>query len=725
MIFSRQFICRSEVYAEYDAHVPAPLFRRKFLLPTRPQKASITICGLGFYELYLNGVRITKGRLAPYISNPDHILYYDSYSVSEYLSEGENVVAVILGNGLLNNPAGDIWDFDKAAFRSAPKLALALEADGQLLFEADERFRTADSPIRFDDYRAGEHYDARFEIADWMLLSCNDEGWEPAKKAACPKGEERLADCEPIICHAEYAPVEIRRSKRGYLYKFPYNIAGVCRLRIRGKRGQKIRLVYGEYITDGELCLKNLIFEGRTREDYMHIDEYVCKGDGEEVYVPTFTYHGFQYVSVEGITARQAKESLLTALFLYSDIKRAGDFECSDKTVNAIQDLVMRATRSNFHYFPTDCPQREKNGWTGDAMLSAAQISFNFSAERSLREWLRNLRAAQHASGALPGIAPTSGWGYEHYNGPAWDGAIVVLPYECYRFSRDKSVLAENFPAMRAYLHFISNRRDADGLIGVGLGDWCQVSRNEWEYETDLRITDTLTVTELCEKAADIAHVLGEDGTLFLSFGGELKAAFRRTFVREGKIAEEFATQTSVSMAIARGVFTPEELSGAKAQLLLLISAKGNKFDVGVLGARALFRTLAALGEADLALEMVTTPDFPSYAYPLKYGATTLWEGYHELKEDTFAFKNEARILSLNHHFWGDISAWFYEALGGISVDFITGDVTVAPVFPKKIEWVKASREYQGGKISVSWKRTNGTPQVSVSAPEGVNCIVK
>ena len=725
MIFSDKFICRTEEYTTYETHVPAPFFRRKFSLQVLPVVAIITVCGLGFYELYVNGKRITKGHLAPYISNPDQILYYDSYPVEQYLVEGENVIALLLGNGFLNDPAGHIWDFDKAGFRSSPKLALAFEADGKVLFEADERFLTAASPILFDDYRAGEHYDARREIPDWTLVSCDETAWQPAKPATSPKGVKKPAECEPVLFHEEYDPIEISPCKTGYVYKFPYNIAGVCRLKIKGMRGQKIRLTYGEYLKEGELCVDNLVFAGKTRVEYAHVDEYVCKGEGEEEYTPTFTYHGFQYVLVEGITKEQAQKDLLTALFLHSDIKKAGEFVCSNETVNAVQDMTIRATLSNFHYFPTDCPHREKNGWTGDILLSAAQMNYNFFVERSMREWLNNVRAAQLSSGLIPSIVPTAGWGYDSLNGPAWAGVIVVLPYECYRFSRDKTILQENFPAMRDYLGYVASRRDPNGLIGFGLGDWCQPSREEWLYETDLRITDTLTVMELCEKAEEIATVLGE-GETFSHLRQELKSAFRNAFVQEGKIKEEFATQTALAMAFAGKIFSSKEMTSAKAQLLELIAVKDNRFNVGVLGARALFRTLAALGEIDLALEMVTTPAFPSFAYPLKYGATTLWEGFHEFEKGKIAPKDKrgGKILSLNHHFWGDISAWFFEVLGGISIDFLSGDVIVSPAFPKEIDWVKASRSYSGGTVSVVWKKENGIPKVRVSVPEGVRARV-
>ena len=215
-MLSNLFICASYEKNEFEKHIPAPLFRRRFTL-SRRQSAEVTVCGLGFYELYINGEKITKGRLAPYISNPDDVVYYDKYDLTDYIRSGENVIGVCLGNGLLNNPGGKTWDFDKAAFRSVPKLAIHFSSD-EVRFEADEKFKVFPSPITFDDYRCGEFYDARREIDGWSLPGFNDSDWKAPLKAEAPKGIRRYCTAEPIREFDRIAPVSIEKTDEGFLH---------------------------------------------------------------------------------------------------------------------------------------------------------------------------------------------------------------------------------------------------------------------------------------------------------------------------------------------------------------------------------------------------------------------------------------------------------------------------------------------------------------------------
>lgn len=199
---------------------------------------------------------------------------------------------------------------------------------------------------------------------------------------------------------------------------------------------------------------------------------YICKGEGEETYTPSFTYHGFQYVLVTGITPEQATSDLLTYVVMNSDLKERGGFTCSDPTVNTLQELTRRSDLANFYYFPTDCPQREKNGWTADAALSSEHLLLNLSPETSYREWMRNICKAMDDRGALPGIVPTGGWGFHWGNGPAWDNVLLYLPYFVYLYRGDKTILEESAASILRYLHYLTTRVNEEGLIKIGLGDW-------------------------------------------------------------------------------------------------------------------------------------------------------------------------------------------------------------------------------------------------------------
>ncbi|MBQ8429303.1 MAG: family 78 glycoside hydrolase catalytic domain [Clostridia bacterium] len=731
MFFSKSFVQRTKSYSSLDEHVPAPYLRKKFIVNELPQTAEITICGLGFYELYVNGVHITKGYLAPYISNPDEILYYDVYRVEKYLKKGKNVVAALLGNGFLNNPGGNVWFFEQAAFRDAPKMALAMETDGELLFEADETFKTAPSPIIFDDFRAGEHYDARKEIEGWNEADFDDSDWANAIAAKTPQGVCRVPDCEPILQCGELQPTKIMSTEKGYIYCFPYNQSGLCRLNIRGEAGQEIKMTHGENILDGKLDMRTISFANRpptepvTREGYIQTDIYVCKGVGEEVYTPRFTYHGFQYVLVEGITEAQATPDLLTYLVINSSLKQTGKFSCSDEVINKLQEITCRSDISNFFYFPNDCPHREKNGWTGDAAISAEQILLNFKAGRSFKEWFVNARYSQRENGMLSGVIPTSGFGFDWGNGPAWDTFLVQIAYYVYKYEGDIEIVKENFGAIMKNLRFIMSHVNENGLLEYGLGDWCPPGRIASHYTTELQITDTLITLDTCYKAAKLASLIGEtqakeeiDGYYAL-----LRQNFRAYYVENGKIKVEHAGQAGVAMALYYKAFEPCEAESAINQLLQLIEDANGCFNVGVLGGRVLFRVLSDYGRAEEAYKLITQSKYPSYKYILDHGATSLWENIQETDGDRMEQKDGKKLDSQNHHFWGDISAWFYKYIGGIRINPGLTDenlVVIKPYYLSAISSCHVEKEYKNGKIVVDWKRTEDGISLQASAPDGV-----
>ncbi|MFA6948411.1 MAG: family 78 glycoside hydrolase catalytic domain, partial [Eubacteriales bacterium] len=419
MAFSTKFIAGTRDYTTFSHRVPAPFLRRSITLDASPEKAVLTLCGLGFYDLFVNGERITKGILAPYISNPDDVLYYDIYDIAKYLHEGENVLGFILGNGMLNCPGGEIWDFEKARYRSAPKLAMSLDIDGDII-EADESFRTAPSPIMLDDIRIGEFYDARCEIDGWAKPGFDDSNWRQALPAETPRGVCRICEADPIAPREEIKPVSVTRGAvnmdyairpnlpnvpfdgvegdtEGWLYDFGVNAAGLCRLKIKGTPGQKIVMQFGEEIgADGKLDLRGMSFLPHALN---HRDIYICRGGEEEIYLPRFTYHGFRYCLVLGMTDAQATPDALTYIVYSSALNVNAQFSCSDEVVNRLWKAGIVSDLANFFYFPTDCPHREKNGWTGDAALSAEQMLVALSPERSYHEWLFNLRRAQNDAG--------------------------------------------------------------------------------------------------------------------------------------------------------------------------------------------------------------------------------------------------------------------------------------------------------------------------------------
>ena len=716
MDFPLNFIKAGDKFTTIEEHIPAPYFRRTFTADKEAASAELIITGLGYYELFVNGKKITKGPLAPYRSNIDDYIYYDSYDIASELSVGKNVIGIMLGNGIRNAPGAYIWDFEKARFRGAPITAFSLtvkykDGSGETVV-SDTETLTAPSPVIFDDLHFGEYYDARLEIPGWNLPDFDDSGWSRAVPAEPPRGEARLCEADPITVRSVIKPVSVTEYKDGsYIYDFGVNTAGLCKLRINGTKGQKVLMRFFETFVDGEPYFRNNRFDP---DDRFQEDEYYCSGEGTEEYTPHFTYHGFRYVLVSGITAEQANSELLTYLEMSSDIKKTGDFRCSDGTVNKIQEATVRSDTSNFFYFPTDCPQREKNGWTADASLSAEQVLLNLSPEKSYKEWMRNIYKALNDRGQLPGIIPTGGWGYHWGNGPAWDNVIVYIPYYTYKYCGDRQMLEELAVPLMRYLNYLFTRLDDKGLIAIGLGDWCQVGLIEDQFKTPLVVTDTILTCDIAEKAAFIYGELGMEvqKRFALSLAERTRDAFRGNLIDKASLTVEGGTQTGQAMALFYGMFTEEEKARALDVLVKYIHEADDHFDTGVLGGKVIYRVLAENGYVDLAYKMITRPDYPSYGNWIARGATTLWEAF---------YPENGRILSLNHHFWGDVSAWFYIYLAGMKINPTCRDTTevdIKPCFAEALSEVSAYHDMPDGKISVSWNRNGGKITLAIKAAE-------
>ena len=721
MQFPANFICATKDFCDINHPVPAPYFRKTFVLEDSVLNAEVIICGIGFYKLFINGVNITKGELAPYISNPDDVLYYDRYDIAHLLTRGNNVIAVLLGNGMLNAFGGYVWDFEKALFRSSPKVALnaniVMVKGKTVAITGDESFKVNESPIRYDDLRCGEWYDANKEQPGWNTIDFDDSTWSNAQKAVCPKGEKRTCTANPVIIAREIKPVSVTKNKDHFIYDFGVNLAGFCRLHIKGEKNQKIEYIHGEYLADGDLYVENLQF---IRPEYSHLPpylqkiEYVCRGDGLETYVPSFTYHGFRYVSVSGIKEEQATPELLTYLVVHSDLKEMGGFSCSDETLNKLQQMTRNATLSNFVYYPTDCPHREKNGWTGDASLSAEHTLLNLNPEKSYKEWLLNIRKAQNEVGALPGIVPTGGWGFDWGNGPAWDNVLINLPYFTYIYRNDEEILKENATAIFRYVHYLTTRMDENSLIAIGLGDWC--SPDHPDYKAPLVLTDSITSMDICRKAAYIFDVLNMDlqRDFCKKTADRLQGAIRARLVDKSTMTAAGNCQTSQAMAIYYDVFDPSEKLAAFQILLDRIRGNDNHIDTGILGARVIFHVLTAFGYSDLAYEMITVPTAPSYGEWVVRGETSLPESFAS---------NAIRMDSGNHHFFGDISNWFIQCVAGIRLNPYCdniNEVNIEPHFIEKLAEAKAFHEAPAGKISVEWGREQEFVRLSVSVPGGM-----
>ncbi len=718
----RKFITATKEKCSFDNHIAAPYIRKSFVMDFVPEKAVISVCGLGFYKLFINGKDITKGALAPYISNPDHYCYYDTYDVSELLLGGENVIGVILGNGFYNPFGGKCWGFEKAPWVSSPVLAIEFSAEAEhdsLFFSADETFKTCPSPIIFDELRMGEHYDANLSAEGWNMPGFDDSNWENAISAPTPRGEMKRCDAEPIKVIKEIKPVEIFKSKNGYIYDFGENNAGVCRLTVNAEKNQKIEMYHAEILKSGELDRSSIGFSRPDvpfYEEYNQKDIYIAKGEGTESYTPSFTYHGFRYVEVRGITEKQATENLLTYCIMRSGFREIASFSCSDETVNTLFEMAKRADESNFYYFPTDCPHREKNGWTGDAALSADHMAMLYDVSESFHEWLNNIRKSQADDGALPGIVPNYDAAYDWGNGPAWDYVAFKLPYVLYRYKNDTDVIKENASMMIRYLEYVMKHRDEKGTVSFGLGDFMPVgNRRNTDYDAPVELTGSIMIMDAAKKAAEMFEAVGYKHQHDFAYGiyKDMRETVRCELIDKDSLTVKGNCQSSQAMALYYGVFEKDEEEKAFVQLLRLIHDKDDRFDCGVLGMHTLFHVLSDFGEGELAFKLITQKGYPSYAHLIDKGETTLVESF---KPDGFA------CGSHNHHMFGDISRWFINRIAGITI-VNSNSIEINPDFIDSIEYASASCELPAGKAEVSWRRENGKIVFDINCDEGIECI--
>lgn len=753
--FSDKFVCAAREYSDYEKHYRSPLFRKSFSLDKKPTAAEICITGLGFYKLIINGTDITKGYLAPYISNPDDIVYYDRYDLTSLLAEGENVIAVMLGDGM-ENLITNVWDFHKTVYTSSPKLALHFKAqdDGKdVEFEADA-FKCTEGPILFNNYRCGIHYDARLELDGWDKAGFDDADWREPLTADKPRGIAKICDADPIKSRGEHKPVSVKKGEvvkytprgdvanyikdmiipesadnpmtGGYIYDFGKNSAGIFRMVIKNTvPGQKISFQCSEHLTPGgKLDYTNLFF---FPDGYCQRDIYICRGAEEEVFVPDFVYHGYRYLYVHGVTEEQATEDLITYIEINSDISARASFGCSDEVANKLYAMCDNSDLSNFHYFPTDCPHREKNGWTGDASTSAEHMVMTLSVENSWREWLNNIRRAQSIDGHIPGIIPTTGWGFAWGNGPAWDRVIFDLPYYTYIYRGTTEMITENAHAMLRYLELIATDRNERGVITWGLGDWCPTTSVHVPCEG---FTNGMMIMDMCRKAVVMFKAVGYElhADFAKRLGEEMKEAVRREYLDESTMTILGNSQSGQAMAIYYDLLTPAEKHIAFKVLLDLIDKNNGKFSVGYLGVRCIFHVLSDYGYTDMAYKMITGDTFPSYGINIKLGLTTLPESFLDGRYLTREEGLSGAGGSLNHHFFGDIKHWFMRQICGINVNphgDNPNEVLVYPHFVEGLSHAEATYDAPAGKVTVSWKRDGDKIILSAYADEGVKISVK
>jgi len=699
-----------EVMVDWQRPVlPAPLFRRVFRVNTVPHHALLRLCGLGFYELSLNGSKVSDHVLDPIPTIYDRRARFVRHDVTALLQKGDNAIAVILGNGWYNSHTPDVWHFDKATWRDYPTLWLDLEivdSHGAVTrVVSDTQWRVGEGPIRFDALRNGEIYDARQEQNGWDTSDFDDAAWPRARIASGPGGLLEEQTSPPCKIMETIVPVSVREIKPGVaLFDMGQNIAGWAQLRMAGEAGQTVTLRYGERLhEDGTLdqraigaCIKG---------GDIQTDRYICKGKGEEIWEPRFTYHGFQYVQVEGLN-HPATLAMLRGRVVHTAFDSSGTFDCSNEDLNRLQACTRRAYLSNFVGIPTDCPHREKNGWTGDAQLAAETGFMNVDAATSYEQWMYTLMDTQRPNGQLPGIAPTSGWGYNWGSGPAWDAALILIPGYIHLYTGSDRAIRAGYDAMRRYMDYCAQMEE-DGLLTFGLGDWCPPRK---DTVTPASLTSTAYYYVFARRLAEYARLIGRpgDADAYQALGMRVRDSFHRAFYKgDGLYAD--GQPTAQACALYQNLVDAKDQPRVAHRLVEALDNANGVADFGILGAKYVPRALAEHGYAQRAYALLTQPSFPGWVHWLRQGATTLWEEWDGKG-------------SRNHVMFGDISAWMYHYLAGIQPDPDAPGfrhIRLRPFFAKGLDYVRASHRCPYGIIHSSWQRKGNYVVLDVTVPPG------
>jgi len=663
MITEARWIARQPRPFSYTA--PAPHIRKTFTVEKEIQKAELSVCALGLGVCYINGKAITDDVLTTPVSNYDVSIYYNTYDVTSLMNKGKNAIGIALGNGIYNDD-NDNWGMSHAVWRDIPKVILELVityTDGTAGYvRSDSSFKTHDSPTSYNNARCGEDYDARLETDNWLIPDFDDSTWDRAVIKSGPGGILKPNTLPPIK--------KIRTIPAKHLgnniYDLGENISGWVRFRVRGKEGDTVRVVYAERLNpDGSINNDNEtdLIKSLNR---VQSDNYILRGNGEEAWEPSFTYHGFRYFTLE--TNAELMEA--SGVLVHTDLTKVGDFECSDEILNKLHAATVKSTLTCYHGIPEDCPQREQNGWTGDAVISAEQAIMNFDMNTAYRQWLSDFRDRQCPSGQLPCIVPHpgSGWNGSYEGGPAWDGALVLIPYYIYEYTGDRTLIEENFDSMVRYLDYLDSVRDGY-IIPVGLGDWNPPSRKRINHA----ITNTCYYHTVAKTVAECADILGYDSTPYLTLAANIRASYRERLINS--TITDMNTQTALVCGIYHGMYESGEISEIANRLVKLIEDNDFHIDCGCLGTKAMFTVLTETGHTDVLLKMILNPTAPSYAYWIANGMTTLCERWY-------------MDASHNHHYFSEIDFWFYKYVAGIRIEF--GEITIAPVFVDGIDEVRA-----------------------------------
>jgi alpha-L-rhamnosidase len=666
--------------------------RRDFDVPKKVARAKAFLCGLGYSELRLNGRKVGRHVLDPAWTTYDKRALYVAYDVTEYLRQGANTAAVTLGQG---------WYKGMALLF---QLDIELEGGEKIEVVSDASWKVKSGPIVMDSVYNGETYDARLETPGWDRPGYSDADWTPAESVPGPKGTLSSQMMPAIQVVDTIVPLEVSSPRPGvYIYDMGQNFAGWAELRVSGPAGTMVKMRFAELIYDtGMINQENL--RGARAEDV-----YVLKGEGEEVYEPRFTYHGFRYVEVTGLPGAPAADTIRGRV-VHTAVDQVGSFACSKPVLNGIQRLIVWGQTSNLHSIPTDCCQRdERMGWMGDAQGTAEEAIYNFDMAAFYTNFLRDIRDVQDDKGTITDTVPHV-WGSRPAD-PAWGTAYPLICWYVYQYYGDTRILEDHYEGIKKYVEFLRTREE-NGLVKYFYyADWVAVDKtpgslvSSFYYYYDVRVL------------ADMAKVLGKepDAKLYGDLAGRIKLAFHREYFDLKSKNYANGTQTANTLPLFLGLVPDADRAAVMANLFdNVIYKNSSHLTTGIIGTKYIMELLTSQGNPDLAYDIAVQTTYPSWGYMIENGATTLWE--------LWQLRQGPSMNSHNHPMFGSVGSWLYKALAGISlapesVGF--EKIRIAPQMVRDLRHAVGSVRTERGTISSSWSRTERSVNLEAVVPVG------
>jgi alpha-L-rhamnosidase len=707
---------------------PSPLFRREFRLKPGIVRARAYICGLGYAELYVNGQRIGDEVLDPGQTTYDVRAFYVVHDVTHELKSGANAVGVMVGSGFFgqNHAFGVDWLSSGAPVFLAQIIVTYADGSKEVLV-TDESWKATTGAILYDNVYGGETYDARLEMDGWTKPDFDDSAWAAAARVAAPTAKLVVQSIPPIRRIRTIKPQAIIEGADGkWIFDLGQNIAGWARIHPKEFVGAQITLGFAEALSpDGKRI--DFLSTGVGATGLEQTDIYVCKGKSRETWEPRFTYHGFRYIEVAGLSHKPSLD-FLEGILVRTDVASRGSFSCSDEILNRIYQTSLWTIEDNLHSVSEDCPHREKCGWLGDAHCVAEMGIMNFDMAQFWMKFVDDIETTAGRGGqtywgqkATPGIPCNIAVGKRlcEEARPDWGAAIVLLPWYLYTYYDDSDVLACHYDTMKRWISYVGSLQESN-IVTRGYGDWCPPGGNQ-NMECPVPLSSTAYYYGTLRIMQQVASLLGKNGDTagFSKEADDVQGAFIRNFYSSAK--KGYGSQTADALALRFGLFPEGKADSVAKEMVdqIVIRHDGHAF-VGIHGGHALFMELGEYGYDGVAMRALTQTTYPSYCYAVEHGSTTWPEIFNVAKAD-----GSSATYSLNHPMQSGFAIWFQESVGGIR--------PLAPGFKRiefkphnyrDLQWAKAEHDSLYGPIKSSWRSRAGKFDWEISVPANTSAIV-